>query len=102
MSKAEERLVKLEEQRARINAEIQRVRARGQQQKRKDDTRRKVLIGSMVLAKIGEDQWWTDEQLTALMDHYLNRDNDRQMFGLEPRPKAEDGPETPSEATQAP
>ncbi len=47
-SKAADRLAKLEEQRARINAEIQRVRAREQQQERKNDTRRKVLVGAMI------------------------------------------------------
>ena len=84
MAKAVERLAKLEEQRARINAEIQRVRAREQQQKRKEDTRRKVLVGAWMMAKVQSGEW-PEQKLIEAMDSYLERDHDRALFGLPPK-----------------
>lgn len=89
-NKAADRLAKLEEQRARINAEIQRVRAREQQQERKNETRRKVLVGAMILAKVNSSEW-PEDRLMAAMDAYLERDHDRALFGLPPRQKDEPG-----------
>ncbi len=48
-AEATERIRKLEESRARINAEIQRVKGRAQQEERKRETRRKILVGAVVL-----------------------------------------------------
>ena len=84
MAKAAKRLEKLEEQRARINAEIQRVRAKEQQQKRKEETRRKVLVGSLIMGKVQSGEW-PEEELIETMDSYLERDNDRALFGLPPK-----------------
>uniref|UniRef100_UPI00201E2E87 hypothetical protein n=1 Tax=Escherichia coli TaxID=562 RepID=UPI00201E2E87 len=89
-NKAADRLAKLEEQRARINAEIQRVRAREQQQERKNETRGKVLVGAMILAKVNSSEW-PEDRLMAAMDAYLERDHDRALFGLPPRQKDEPG-----------
>ena len=44
-----DRIRQLEESRARINAEIQRMKGRAQQEERKRETRRKILVGAMVL-----------------------------------------------------
>lgn len=81
----EEKLRRLEEKQAKNKAEISRIKARLNQEKRKKDTRRKILIGSMVLAKKkeGNDKWWA-EWLSAL-DNYLEKDRDRALFGLPPR-----------------
>ncbi|HCG3096939.1 TPA: mobilization protein [Enterobacter asburiae] len=93
MAKAVERLAKLEEQRARINAEIQRVRAREQQQKRKEDTRRKVLVGAWMMAKVQSGEW-PEQKLIEAMDSYLERDHDRALFGLPPKqPQPQQQPE---------
>ena len=86
MASTTDRLKKLEEQRARINAEIQRVRAREQQQARKDDTRRKILVGSMLLQLV-EDGEWPEDKLRARLDTYLVRADDRELFEL---PKLDD------------
>ena len=83
MASAADRLKRLEEQRARINAEIQRVRAREQQQTRKDDTRRKILVGSMLLQLV-EDGEWPEDKLRARLDTYLTRSDDRALFELPP------------------
>ena len=84
MANTTERLKKLEQQRARINAEISRVRAREQDKARKHDTRRKILAGSMLLQLV-EDGEWPAEKLRARLDSYLIRDDDRALFELPPR-----------------
>lgn len=83
---AEERLVKLEEQRARLNAEISRVKARASANERKRDTRRKVLAGAMVLGQIEQGTFPKDKFLSQL-DEYLERDSDRELFGLPAKAK---------------
>ena len=48
---------------------------------RNDETRRKILLGAYLLATHDE------EELAALMEDYLIRDEDRSLFGLEPLEK---------------
>lgn len=84
MAKEAERLAKLEEQRARINAKIQRVKVREQQQKRNDDTRRKVLVGAWMMGKVQSGEW-PERKLIEAMDSYLDREHDRALFGLPPK-----------------
>ncbi len=50
---------------------------------RKEDSRRKILIGSMLLAKIGEDAA-AQAQLREQLDAYLTRDDERALFELPP------------------
>ena len=90
MGKLEDKLAKLEEQRARINAEIQRVRAREQQQERRDDTRRKIIVGAMLTGMIeaGKLGQFNEVWLRAELDKQLDRDPDRALFGLPPLAKA--------------
>jgi hypothetical protein len=91
----EQRLAELNEQQAKIEAQLKQkraaiVRQKQQQQakitnaKRKADTRRKVLIGAAVLAQV-EAGGWSQEMLTKLLNVYLTRDDDRQLFDLPPR-----------------
>ncbi|EPJ0603901.1 TPA: hypothetical protein L4942_006730, partial [Pseudomonas aeruginosa] len=51
------------------------------QQARKDDTRRKILIGSCML-KITEDDEQARAKLIAQMDKYLTDERDRKLFNL--------------------
>ena len=84
-AKPADRLRKLEEQRARINAEIQRVRSRESQEERKRETRRKILAGAMVLDRVARGDL-SEKLFKADMDRFLDRDQDRALFGLPPRP----------------
>jgi hypothetical protein len=88
----QERLAELNEQQARIEAELKQRRAaitrkKQQQQtkitneKRKADTRRKVLVGAAVLHQV-ETGAMKQEQLTALLDRFLTREDDRALFEL--------------------
>jgi hypothetical protein len=94
MAKAKEQVARLEEKVARARAELQRARAREQQQKRKDDTRRKVLIGAMTLHQIREDEFKYRELVNQL-DEYLTHDRDRRLFDLPehqtPKPRLNPG-----------
>lgn len=87
---ANERIRKLEEQRQRIDARIAAIRARAQTQARKDDTRRKVLAGSVVLKAVREGTLGA-QVLRDLLDRYLEADRDRRLFDLPPK-NAQEGP----------
>jgi len=104
----EQRLQELQEQQEKVERELKQRRARivrlkRQQQakltnqRRKEDTRRKVLIGAAILARVQAGEM-RDDQLTAMMDAYLERDDDRALFDL-PRSSASETTNQP--ATQA-
>jgi len=88
----EEKIKELEIERLKIEEEIKRKKnaitkakrrelTKINQQKRKDDTRRKILVGSAVLQKL-ENRDWPEERFKMLMDNFLKRDVDRQLFNL--------------------
>ena len=93
-AKPEDRIRKLEEQRARINAEIQRVRGRESQEERKRETRRKILAGAMVLDRVARKDL-SEKLFKADMDHFLEREQDRALFGLPPRQDRQTGAPQP-------
>lgn len=78
------RLEQLEKKRDQLNAHIQRERNKQQAQKRKDDNRRMILIGRMVMREAERDED-TKSRLRSRLDRYLDRDRDRELFGLAPR-----------------
>lgn len=82
------RLKALEAKRDQLNARIQALRAREQAQHRKNDTRRKILIGGMVL-KMAKNGEMPETRLRQLLDKYLDADRDRALFGLDPKSKVE-------------
>ena len=88
MATKEERLKALEQKQAQIKAQIQALKVRDTAQDRKDDTRRKVLIGGFVLAQMKKNgigvQLMTYESV-RFMDT-LNNDRDRVLFGLAAKP----------------
>ena len=89
-AKPADRMRKLEEQRARINAEIQRVRSRESQEERKRETRRKILAGAMVLDRVARGDL-SEKLFKADMDRFLEREQDRALFDLPPKtPRGED------------
>ena len=71
------------EYRDKLQARIDLIAARGSTQDRKDDTRRKILLGAMLKDRIQKRkiaQAKTDEW----MSQFLERDEDRRLFGLAP------------------
>ena len=88
MATKEERLKALEQKQAQIKAQIQALKARDTAQERKDDTRRKVLLGGFVLAQMKKNgigvQSVTYESVRFI--DTLNNDRDRVLFGLAAKP----------------
>lgn len=80
------RLEELTKRRDQITAQIQAVKAREQTAERKRDTRRKVLIGAAVMERVKNGKW-PEERLLAMMNEFLTKDMDRQLFNL-PSPGA--------------
>lgn len=75
-------LEKLKAQRAKLDARIQAAEARSKSAERKQETRRKILVGSYYLDKAREQGKLED--LKNRMAEYLSRDSDRQLFDLPP------------------
>lgn len=74
----EEKLKKEKEKKRKIEA-IQ--RAQLSKVTRQQDTRRKILVGSMILSKVERGEW-PKENLLAMLDSSLTRDDDRALFDL--------------------
>ena len=93
MSKKLEALLEKER---KLKAQIQKAKATERTLERKRQTRRKVLIGAAVLAKV-EAGLWPKEDLLAMMDGFLTRPHERDLFDLDG-----DGGAGDAEATQQP
>ena len=100
-----EKLVRLREKQKKISAQIKREESRLNAQKRKDDTRRKILVGAAILDKAKRDKQY-GKWLEGVLDGFLERDDDRALFDLPPRkeetkkapPVSDDGdPQIPPE-----
>ena len=72
----------LKKKRDIINARIRLMQNREQSKERKDNTRRKILIGSYYLEHANKNNSF--DSVVKLMDSYLTRDSDRMLFDLPP------------------
>jgi len=73
---------KLKQLKAQKQAVLAREKAKQKEQERKDDTRRKILLGSYLLKKMENEA--NKEKILAEMNEYLTEDRDRQLFNLLP------------------
>ncbi|PSF30443.1 50S ribosomal protein L7/L12 [Aphanothece hegewaldii CCALA 016] len=97
MNKRLEQLLKKQEE---LKAQIQKIKAAEASEERKKDTRRKILLGALVLEMMerGElDKNVIDKRL----DGFLSRSGDRTLFNL-PGEVTESEPITPSESVAQP
>ena len=81
------RILTLQEKLQQLKTRQQRIEARKSallsKRQRAADTRRKILVGAIVLAKV--DQGVFDQkQLRRWLDKALTRKDDRELFGLPP------------------
>lgn len=76
-----DKLADLMKKEAELKAQIQAIKARESEDERKRDTRRKILIGGVVLSKVKRGEW-NQEKLQALLNNELKADRDRELFGL--------------------
>ena len=78
---SQEKLQKLIEQKQQLENRIRNQRNKLEQQERQKDTRRKILVGALMLEEYKDKM----EDLTKKLDHFLVRPLDRELFGLEPK-----------------
>ena len=73
-----EKLKQLKDQKQAIEA---RERTKKKEQERKDDTRRKILLGSYLIKKMNDNEA-NKEKILAELNEYLTEDRDRKLFNL--------------------
>lgn len=103
----QDRLRKAEQRRASERRKLQRLKQQLSEHERKRDTRRKILLGALVMEyadrmeDAGDPTW--QRMLDELLESRLTRDDDRELFGLEPLPKeaSEDGREGGVQPTES-
>ena len=81
---------KIRQQMAQLAEQLKQAQAAEEQQKRKDDTRRKILVGSMVLSLVEQGKLFDQAALQKLLDEHLTRNADRKLFDLAPLLKPDD------------
>ena len=87
MATIDEKISAIEKKLIQLKTQKQQVEARQKMLEKKklraDDTRRKILVGSTILAKVSKSEF-SQSQLTEMMDAALTRNDDRALFGLPP------------------
>ena len=81
------RVAALEAKAKQLKARIRLLKAKSAHSERKMDTRRKVLVGAMMLEKAEKDPALKSRIHNELAT-WLRRDIDRQAFGFDPLPKS--------------
>jgi len=77
----EELVKQAKEKKRQIEAKQKAIAAK---KKRSEETRRKILVGAVILTKIESGEWPKDRFL-AMMDSALSKTYDRALFGLKAR-----------------
>lgn len=72
---------KLKQAKARKQKIETQKRAAERKIERSQDTRRKILVGAAILAKVNRNEW-PMERLQSMLDSTLIRDDDRALFDL--------------------
>ena len=75
------RLEQLLKKKEELNAQIQKIRAAEANEKRKEDTRRKILLGALMIEMMERGELDRDVVMKRL-DGFLVRSGDRRLFGL--------------------
>jgi len=78
--KIESQLEKLKQLKAQKQAIEAREKTKQREQDRKDDTRRKILLGSYLIKKMQNEA--NKEKILAELNEYLTEERDRNLFGL--------------------
>ena len=78
--KIEAQLEKLKQLKAQKQAIEAREKTKQKEKERKDDTRRKILLGSYLIKKMQNEA--NKEKILAELNEYLTENRDRQLFDL--------------------
>lgn len=76
-------LERLQARKAQLEADIARRQARARVEERKADTRRKILIGAVVMQEMKSNPY-TEAWMLDLLAERLTKARDRALFGLRP------------------
>ena len=79
MNKRLENLLKKREQ---LNAQIMKIRTKEANQKRKEDTRRKILLGALLMEMMEKGEL-DRNKIRKRLSSFLTRDIDRKLFDWE-------------------
>ena len=92
LNREQEKLqAELDARKAKLNARTRRVRSRLAGRERKIDTRRKILVGAVML-KLADQHPETKDFILKHLDEFLEHPRDRELFDLPDRPNtASDG-----------
>jgi hypothetical protein len=86
MATIEDTIATLEAKLKQAKAKKQQIEARKRaletKEERAKDTRRKILVGAAILAKVDRGEWPKDK-LLAMLDVSLSRAEDRKLFDLD-------------------
>ena len=89
MASIEDKITELEIKLKQAKAQKQKIESRKRaiesKAKRSQDTRRKILVGAIILHKVEQGEW-PREQLDTMLNSTLFRNDDRALFGLPPMP----------------
>jgi len=86
MATSSARIEALRKKQQVLAEQIKKIESRTQEQQRKDDTRRKIIAGALALEHM-ENNKTSDfaKKLGALLDEYVVKANERELFGLNPK-----------------
>lgn len=87
----DKRILQLREKRSQIDAEILRIESRLRSDARKEDARRKILIGAVMLQEM-QDRPEFDSYVRGLLNDRLTRPRDRELFDISPETQSGDTP----------
>ena len=76
-----ERIENLRARRAQLDAELSRLESKTRAENRKMDTRRKILIGAIIMQEMADDPD-VAAHVQGLLDKRLNKPRDRSLFNL--------------------
>ena len=77
-----DKIDKLREKKLAIEAKLKAEIAKQSERERKEDTRRKILIGAMVLDKMKREPIY-EKEINSKLSSYLTTERDRKLFDLE-------------------
>ena len=79
--KSKQKLAELEAKKQKLELEAKKLKSSISKKERAEDTKRKLLLGDLLLSKVENGQW-SQENLLSELDGFLTRDIDRKLFGL--------------------
>ena len=83
------KLEQLKKKQEQLRLQIQKEQQKESTKKRKEDTRRKILLGAMVLERMERESDYK-EQVSKTLDKYLTKERDRNLFDLPISTEAKD------------